>query len=219
MDRIFEILQPDGTPIGSLMTMGFDAGPPPPGAPVSFVAGNNVITGGTGAFLGARGQLAGAGPPTNRDTSVREDPSRRRVNGGGKGVYYLHLIPLQRPEVVSTSNGPAVAHSQDFTLVSASNPAVAGEILSLFVRGLGPVRASIDPGQPFPSNPPAPVNSPVEIAVNGKPAEVLGAVGYPASTDTYQVNFRMPTETAKGLASIQLTVAWVAGTPVTVAVQ
>ena len=134
-------------------------------------------------------------------------------------MYYLHVIPLQRPEIVSTPSGPAVAHSQDFTLVSALKPAVAGEILSLFVRGLGPVRANIDPGQPFPSNPPAPVNSPVEIDVNGKPAEVLGAVGYPASTDTYQVNFRVPTDTAKGSASIQLTAAWVAATPVTVPVQ
>ena len=34
VERILEILQPDGTPIGSLMTLGFDGGSPPPGAPL-----------------------------------------------------------------------------------------------------------------------------------------------------------------------------------------
>ncbi len=36
------------------------------------------------------------------------------------------------------------------------------------------------------------VNSPVEVTVNGKAAEVLGAVGYPFAVDAYQVNFRVP---------------------------
>ena len=53
-------------------------------------------------------------------------------------------------------------------------------------------------GQPFPSSPLASVNSPVEVTVNGKPAEVLSAVGYPGAVDGYQVNFRVPPDTAKG---------------------
>src|SRR5687768_14189944 len=32
-DRYFDILNPDGTPIGSIMTSGSGGGPPPPGAP------------------------------------------------------------------------------------------------------------------------------------------------------------------------------------------
>jgi len=45
--------------------------------------------------------------------------------------------------------------------------------------------------------------------VNGKPAEVLTAVGYPAPVDGYQVNFRAPPDTAKGPASIQVSAAWI----------
>src|SRR5947208_3935 len=45
-----EILQPDGTPVGSLMALGLGAGTPPPGAPPDTVQGNNAIIGGTGAF-------------------------------------------------------------------------------------------------------------------------------------------------------------------------
>src|SRR5574337_1612411 len=43
----------------------------------------------------------------------------------------------------------------------ADTPAAAGEVLSLFARGLGPVKPGVDPGQPFPSSPLATVNSPV----------------------------------------------------------
>jgi uncharacterized protein (TIGR03437 family) len=54
--------------------------------------------------------------------------------------------------------------------------------------------------------------------VNGKAAEIIDAVGYPGSVDGYQVNFRLP-DTTKGSATIQLSVAWTAGAPATIAVQ
>ena len=116
------------------------------------------------------------------------------------------------PEVVIPPNGPAVAHSNDFSLVSSAKPATAGEVLSLFATGLGPTRASLTPGQPFPSSPLAVVNSPVAVMVNGKAAEVLSAVGYPGALDGYQVNFRVPSDAVSGTATIQVSAAWIAGT-------
>jgi hypothetical protein len=220
VDRIVEILQADGTPIGSITTSGFDGGDLPPGSPAAARLGSFVITGGTGAFLGVRGQAAGGGMTVaNRNASVKEDPSKRRVNGGGKASLVLQVIPMFRPDVVITASGPAVVHSSDFALVTTSKPAAAGEILSLFATGLGPVRPNVVPGQPFPSNPLASVNSPVEVTVNGKPADVVGAVGYPGATDGYQVNFRVPPDTVKGPATIQLSAAWIPGSPVNIQIQ
>ena len=129
------------------------------------------------------------------------------------------MIPLETPEIAMAPAGPAITHSSDFSLVTASKPASAGEILSLFARGLGSVMPGVDPGQPFPSNPLAVVNSPVEGSVNGKAAEVLSAVGLPGAVDGYQVNFRVPSDTAKGPASIQVIAAWISGTTVGIAVQ
>jgi uncharacterized protein (TIGR03437 family) len=123
------------------------------------------------------------------------------------------------PQIVSTPGGPALVHSGDFTLVSASRPAAGGEILSMFATGLGPTVSEVDPGQSFPANPLAAVNSPVSVTANGKPAEVLAAVGYPGSADGYQINFRVPSDTAKGLATIQVSAAWIASTSVSIAVQ
>src|SRR5262245_50926139 len=85
----------------------------------------------------------------------------------------------------------------------AAKPANAGETMSLFATGFGSTRPTVDAGKPFPANPLAAVNSPVAVTVNGKPAEVLGAVGYPGSVGSYQVNFRIPADTQKGTAAIQ----------------
>src|SRR5258708_187987 len=106
-----------------------------------------------------------------------------------------------------------------FSRVTAAKPGAAGEVLSLFVTGLGATVPSVDPGQPFPSSPAATVNSPIEVKVNGNSAEVLGAVGFPGSLDGYQVNFRVPQDAAKGVATIQVSAAWIAGPSVRIAVQ
>jgi uncharacterized protein (TIGR03437 family) len=82
---------------------------------------------------------------------------------------------------------------------------------SLFATDLGPTQPRVDPGHPFPLIP-APVNSPVDVTLNGKPAEVVAAVG-PGAVDGYQVNFRAPADTAIRLAAIRVSAAWIAGTP------
>jgi uncharacterized protein (TIGR03437 family) len=220
----FEILKSDGTPIGTIVTNGFAGGSAPPGAPLTATGGSNfVITGGTGAFLGARGQMElvanASGVASQRGASITEDPANRRLNGGGTQRYVVHLIPMEAPQILSTAGGPAVAHSSDYSLVTASKPAAAGEVLSLFATGLGPTVPAVDPGQPFPSSPAATVNSPIEVKVNGNSAEVLGAVGFPGAVDGYQVNFRVPSDTAKGPASIQVSAAWISGTAVGIPVQ
>ena len=220
----FEILKSDGTPIGTSVADGLTAGDVPPGSPSGATGGSNfVFTGGTGAFLGVRGQMGvAANPPgvaVQRAASMTEDPANRRLNGGGTQRWIAHLIPMSAPQIITTGTGPAVSHSSDFSPVTSSKPAAAGEVLSLFATGLGPTVPAVDPGQPFPSSPAATVNSPIEVKVNGNSAEVLGAVGFPGSLDGYQVNFRVPQDTAKGAATIQVSAAWIAGTAVRIAVQ
>jgi hypothetical protein len=220
----YEILQSDGvTPVGSIMVTGLNNGSPTPPGP-AVASQNFAIVGGTGAFFGARGQKGGRnnllnGAVNARLASITEDPANRRLNGGGHVLFVLFVTPLSRPEVAITANGPAIVHSNDFSLVSPSKPAAAGEILSLFATGLGPTRTSLDPGQPFPSSPLAVVTSPIDVKVNGKSAEVTAAVGYPGAVDGYQVNFLLPQETAKGIATIQISAAWIPGAPVSIPVQ
>jgi len=220
---VIEIQTSAGTPVGSLMSIGLGgAGTPPPGAPLAQTQGNNAIVSGTGAFLGAHGLKGQAVLPNAiplRQASIAEDPANRRKNGGGSSRFLLTIVPMSVPQIVVTSSGPAVTHASDFSLVSASKPAAPGEILAAFASGLGPTRPGVDPGKPFPSSPLVAVNSPVDVTVDGKPAEVLAAVGFPGVVDGYQVNFRVPPDAAKGTATIQVSAAWIAGTAVSIPIQ
>jgi len=218
LEWVYEILNGDGSPVGSLIVLGVGGGTAPPGAPLLATQGNNAIVGGTGAFLGARGYVGGSTPPVVRSASMTEDPSNRIKNGGGKALFVLQVIPLYRPEILAMSSGPAIFHA-DFSPVTAAQPAKAGEVLIVRATGLGPTRPGIDPGQPFPTDAAQEVNSPVEVAVNGKSADVINKTGWPGLLDTYRVDFRMPDGIAAGTAAIQLTAAWIAGSSVNIPTQ
>jgi hypothetical protein len=217
-DCSVEILTSTGAAIGTIFFHGLFGGAPPPGAPATSARSNLIVTGGTGAFLGVRGQATQTGPWTPRVASVTEDPASRRINGGGVQSIILQLLPMFRPSIVLTSGSPAVVHSTDFSLVSAAKPAKAGEVLTLFANGLGPTNPAVDYGQPFPSTS-APVTSPVQVSVGGAAGDVLYAGSYPGAVDAYLVNFRMPSGAASGSGTLVLTVGFVAGSPVTIPVQ
>jgi uncharacterized protein (TIGR03437 family) len=149
---------------------------------------------------------------------MAEDPANRRINGGGTIRFFLHVIPLTTPQIATTAGGPAVFHA-DFSPVTPAKPAKGGEVLIVKATGLGPTRPGVDPGQPFPIDALQEVNSPVDLTVNGQAAGVINAIGWPGLLDTYRLDFRMPPDTATGTATIQVSAAWIAGTPVSIAVQ
>jgi hypothetical protein len=215
IDIHLEILQPDGTPVGTIMSAGLGGGAGPPGAPQGFF-GNHTVTGGTGVFVGAKGMLTYQA--AHRPASTEEDPSNRRTHGGGRGVYSVYLIPMYRPEIITTPSGPSVFHA-DFSPVSSARPARRGETLIAMVSGLGPTRPGVRPGTSFLADPLEEVNSPVEVTMNGTSGEVLNKVGWPGTTDTYRIDFRVPDDTTAGMATIQLTTAFIPARQVTIPVQ
>jgi hypothetical protein len=222
-DQLFAIQNLDGTVIGTIVVTGLQITDPAPAA--SGLGGwGNVIVGGSGAFLGVTGQncgVSGEGTPPGgaRVTSVTEDPANRRINGGNSTYSVFCLIPRTRPEVVTNAAGPAIVHSNDYSLVTPAKPAKAGEILTLFASGLGPTLPGVDPGQPFTTDPHHLVIAPVEVLVNGKSSQVLYAGGYPGAVDGYQVNFQVPDTATPGMASVQITSAWIPGPEVKMAIQ
>jgi uncharacterized protein (TIGR03437 family) len=55
--------------------------------------------------------------------------------------------------------------------------------------------------------------------VNGSPAELLAATGYPNSVDGYQVNFRVPDEAVSGPAQLRLSAACIPAPEVQIAIE
>jgi hypothetical protein len=205
---LFEIQQADGTPVGTFVSLGFPNGDPPPGAPRASITHNMAITGGTGAFLGVKGQIGQPASPFTlpppaggtRRASAIEDPAMRRVNGGINVGLIIQFIPPQRPELVDTQ------HS-DFSPVTDSNPARPGETIILTMRGLGPTNPSLE--GVFPTSPLAQVTSPIEATVNGESAVVTTRVGFPGTTDNYRVDVELPQSVAAGAAKLRIITAWV----------
>jgi hypothetical protein len=209
-EQVHSFMLPDGTVIGTIAAVGTSTVGRPPGAPSTALAGTGVVVGGSGAFLGIRGQAGLTGGSGARNASITEDPAYRRLNGGGKMSWFFQIIPAVWPEVLTLPTGPAVFHG-DSSAVTAEKPARAGELLIMSVSGLGPVKGKLDPGQPFPPGDLMEVNSPVDITVNGKRAEVVNKIGWPSMTNVYRVDFVVPEGTAPGMASVVPTVAWING--------
>lgn len=206
MQCVWQILSTDGKLIGTIIDSG-------------MVNSEHAVVGGVGAFLGMTGmhQVTQSVVP-QRQASSSEDPANRRIHGGGTFRDVFYLYPKSRPAVITTAGVPAIIH-QDGRVVSSANPAQAGEILTLYASGLGPTTPAVAIGKPFPSPGEARVNAPVEITVNGNTADVLYAGGAPGAVDGYQVNFQMPASLTAGTATLQLTSAWIPGTPVPLAVK
>jgi uncharacterized protein (TIGR03437 family) len=211
IDYVVDIRKVDGAQIGTIMASGWGGTPPVPGAPASFLGANVTITGGTGAYLGARGQSGMGTPNTARLSSMTEDPAYRRINGGGVRHYLFHILPMERPEIVN------VWHS-DLSPVNAARPARADEVLIVSARGLGPTQPGVEPGTPFPPTPLQAVNSPIEVSVDGADVEPINAIGWPTQENLYRVDFRMPKSV--GLtATLRLTAAWITGPAFTIPAQ
>lgn len=148
-----------------------------------------------------------------------ENPINRRTFTGGQWQIVIQLIPFKTPEVLLTGSAPAIVHASDSSLVTAQRPAQPGEVLTLYASGLGPTRPGIDPRQLFPAGAVHVATSPVEVLVNGNPSEFLYAGGYPNTADNYQVNFRIPADTTPGMATVQLSAAWILGGEVRIPVR
>ena len=194
------------------------------------IAGRYVADGVSHAFLLSGGLFSTIDYPGATFTSAdamnqRGDLLGRYTKDGVNHGYVLVgfrtgcVNPLAAPKISVVAAGVAITHSSDFTVVTASKPAAAGEVLAIFATGLGPTRPSVADGQPFPTNPLVAVDSLVEVRVNGRSAIVLVSAGLPGTVGGYQVNFRLPADTAKGLTAIELSAAGVAGSSVNVMVQ
>lgn len=123
-----------------------------------------------------------------------------------------------RPEVVRSASGPGGV-PLDFSLVSSTRPARAGETQIVRATGLGPTRAGFPCRDAIPRKSLEEVNSPVEVTVNGKAGEVLNKIGWPGTSDTYRLDIRVPDRIAPARATVQLTAAFIPGREVTLPMQ
>jgi hypothetical protein len=212
-EHIFEILNASGRQIGTIMSTGFSGGQSPPGTGTPNEHANWAIVGGTGAYLGARGQVRGLGA-TGRAASMMEDPALRRETchfSPGSVHFVLRIIPMNAPEITAAAMGPLIFTGPNHSLVTEFNRAMGGHNVRLFATGLGPTFPDVDLEQAFPITPQSVVDSPVAVTVDGSLATNVHAFGIPGTVNAYQVDFIMPPAITPGQRPIRLKAAWIDG--------
>lgn len=219
LDWYYEIQRPDGTLVGMIAATGMGGPPALPGGPPAPSGNNYAVIGGTGAYLGVRGQIS-TEPASGkvRLVSMQTDPTTRRLSGVQPWRHYLQLIPASRPEILVNAAGPAVFHSDDFTQVTASRPARRGETLIVQARALGPANGIVF-GEVFPDTPLAEVISPVQVVVETIAAEPVNQAGWPRTRDLYRVDFHLPDGIPSGEVSLHLVAGWIPGPRVRISVR
>jgi uncharacterized protein (TIGR03437 family) len=117
-------------------------------------------------------------------------------------------VPLAAtaPGVYSwTANGlgDAIVGQLNGTKVDASNPAVPGTYVTVYLTGLGAVTPPVTEGAPAPSNTLSSVNAPVSVTIGGVPVADLQFKGLsPTLKSVYVMNIKIPFGLSRGLQSL-----------------
>jgi uncharacterized protein (TIGR03437 family) len=131
---------------------------------------------------------------------VGQKADARVLNAGGASVLVpLSILPRAPRLFLAGSDGKGdllLLFHADNRKVNADAPATAGEVLSLYLIGLGsvipeiPAGAAAGDGQD--AGPFNLVSEPVSVLMDGSSAEVLFAGLAPYTTGLYQIAFRVP---------------------------
>lgn len=92
----------------------------------------------------------------------------------------------------------------DYSLVGPGNPAARGDILILYVTGLGPLSINLRDGYGAPSSPAATTTDPFQVVVAGENCRVFFSGLAPGFVGLYQINLQLPGDLPAGDLDIQI---------------
>ena len=103
-----------------------------------------------------------------------------------------------------SGTGAAAALHPDGSLVTASNPARAGETIAVYASGLGTVTPTVADGAPAPGTTLSRTDDVIDVYVDGTKASTTFSGLAPTFAGLYQVNFVVPAGTATGPVFLDL---------------
>ncbi len=107
-------------------------------------------------------------------------------------------VAAAQPGVLEYGSQEAVAVDVNGNLIGPSNPAHAGDLLTMYCLGLGAVSPAVADGAAAPSNPPAATVNTVTVTVGGQTANVYFAGLTPTLAGLYQIDFYVPQNAGTG---------------------
>ena len=140
-----------------------------------------------------------------------------QVNQFAPALFNIRLGGLQ---AIAVNGDGSLAAPSGFLGGLSAHPATAGDTLTFYATGLGPVNGSLPDGTLPPDSTYTTVNQPV-VTIGGMPADVSWAGISPQFFGVYQLNVQVPQGVAASNAvPVQVQIGGVSTTdPVTIAVQ
>lgn len=157
------------------------------------------------------------------DLNAGTYPLRVESNGVVSNVISIAVAAFSPGIFTMNSNGQGqgIFLKSDGSLVTTSNPAAPGSVVSLFATGLGVVDPPLAAGAPGAAS--DPLNRTVQtprVSFDSNPAEVLYSGLAPGFAGLYQVNVRIPAGTAPASnIPVSLSIGGIASNRVAVAVR
>ncbi len=137
-----------------------------------------------------------------------------------RGRFYSSPLPEPNgPEPTTLYNWgrPGLFHL-NWTRVTNRHPAHRSELIISMAADLGDTNPPVALGQPFPRDL-LDVAAPVEVEIDGKPADVLRKIGWPETVNQYRVDFRIPPTAARGKRPLTIACRGVTGPPVDINIE
>jgi uncharacterized protein (TIGR03437 family) len=111
-------------------------------------------------------------------------------NGNGPSAAFNIYVAAAAPAIFFAPV-PAVLKNANFSLVSSTNPAHAGETLLVYLTGLGETTPALTTGRIVPADT-LPATRPVTATFGGRSATVVYSAASPGFTGLYQVAVTVP---------------------------
>lgn len=132
------------------------------------------------------------------------------VNGTPSNAVTVPLAPTAPGVFSMSANGlgdGAITHA-DNSLVSQASPAKPGEIVQVYLTGLGATNPNVPDGAAAPANPAAMTTAPVSVFVGGIPVTNIQFDGLsPGLASLYQLNIQIPSTVLAGPQMLEVQTA------------
>ncbi len=128
-------------------------------------------------------------------------------NNGASASFEGVPIVRKKPSIFEFNVGAqrvAAALHADFRPVTPSDPALPGEVILLFLTGLGATTPSVATNARGPSSPLAVVGGSIAVGIDNAGMEHFGAFYAPGLITAYQINFRVGQNVAAGLRDLNV---------------
>ena len=177
---------------GSALANGTASGTVTNGRLSTTVAGASIKIGGLDAPIAyASPTQINAQVPAELQAN-REYPVIVNVSGVYSKPEPITTIATQ-PVLAAFADGKIIAQDTSYNLINAQNPAHAGDVITLYLSGMGATTPAVPTGTLAPASQPLAVTViQPQVTIDGVAANVLFCGLTPGSVGLYQINLRVP---------------------------